>query len=654
MNKPPDIYRCIKLAFDQIAKSEQTIKLLRSYVDRANEIWRRSIHFLKYYLLEDLTRCSEIDTNFLDILMQSVCIQSTKGRKAEANLQQKTILMQIYQQFAKEFDQYLLPEMSYEHLNTVLDYIAITWMTAIENNIKSNYVTYVETYVNFHYDKNLFLTNLKQDKSTDKQTKDKLKREFIKRLRSIKQDILNVGDESKTCLNEEDKTFVDESKRVCLPNKSIYEKDLINYDIKVSPMDYLLPMFRMMQIIENVDSKSYKPRLKNVLPSRNSIISKHIRFDTKTLMNIFKFGSGNTVKECQELVWDEYFRTDRKCFKMKGYRFNNSIMTDGVSCVLLFIREDKYGKRVKLPKKVDIPEPYLEDKFNDFDEDHKMDLKSRNVVGIDPNLGNLIYCSDEAGQIFRYTQGQRKFEVKTKKFQEYEEKLKLKIIDGKSVVEWETMLSMHDSKTLNKSKYIAYLRDRYQIDQKLVAVYQNVQLKKNNLHRFRNRKKSENKMLQAFKSKFGDTDEVVVCFGDWEQKQHMKYKEPTKGKGLRRLFRKFGYSVYLIWEHRTSLQCSSCKQKDSQTEKFFKIEFHNSEGEPRMKNLHGLLKCKTCKRLWNRDSNSSNNMKYIGRSILDGNGRPSYLCKQTKESEVKEIEETTKSNSQSTNQQLLK
>ena len=41
---------------------------------------------------------------------------------------------------------------------------------------------------------------------------------------------------------------------------------------------------------------------------------------------------------------------------------------------------------------------------------------------------------------------------------------------------------------------------------------------------------------------FGNENEVIVCFGDYEQKNHMKFKEPTKGKGMRTLFRKIRVS----------------------------------------------------------------------------------------------------------------
>ena len=54
---------------------------------------------------------------------------------------------------------------------------------------------------------------------------------------------------------------------------------------------------------------------------------------------------------------------------------------------------------------------------------------------------------------------------------------------------------------------------------------------------------------------------------DFEQKQHMKYKEPIKGKGMRILFRQNNYKTYLVDEFRTSCMCSICKTEIGRCEK---------------------------------------------------------------------------------------
>jgi hypothetical protein len=65
-------------------------------------------------------------------------------------------------------------------------------------------------------------------------------------------------------------------------------------------------------------------------------------------------------------------------------------------------------------------------------------------------------------------------------------------------------------------------------------------------------------MVRNFKKAFGNPEEVVICIGDWKQRKQMKFKEPTLGKGIRTLFRKNNYKVFLVDEFRTSCKCSNC------------------------------------------------------------------------------------------------
>ena len=63
------------------------------------------------------------------------------------------------------------------------------------------------------------------------------------------------------------------------------------------------------------------------------------------------------------------------------------------------------------------------------------------------------------------------------------------------------------------------------------------------LHGYLNRKRNEQKLINNFKKIFGYEKDTIVCFGDFEQKKHMKFKEPIKGKGMRTLFRRDGYKT---------------------------------------------------------------------------------------------------------------
>ena len=43
--------------------------------------------------------------------------------------------------------------------------------------------------------------------------------------------------------------------------------------------------------------------------------------------------------------------------------------------------------------------------------------------------------------------------------------------------------------------------------------------------------------------------------------------------------------------------------------------------------VHGLLRCKSCKELWNRDENSSINIFMIAANAILGIGRPVHLLR---------------------------
>ena len=141
-------------------------------------------------------------------------------------------------------------------------------------------------------------------------------------------------------------------------------------------------------------------------------------------------------------------------------------------------------------------------------------------------------------------------------------------------------------------------------------------------------------MINNFKKIFGKPEEVIITIGDWEQKKQMKYKEATKGIGMRKLFRQNNYKVYLVDEFRTSCMCSICKDETGRCEKFQVRE--NPKPYNRGNILcHGLLTCKKCSSVWNRDVNSATNIYRIAKNAINGLERPKYLCREKKDENIK-------------------
>lgn len=79
------------------------------------------------------------------------------------------------------------------------------------------------------------------------------------------------------------------------------------------------------------------------------------------------------------------------------------------------------------------------------------------------------------------------------------------------------------------------------------------------------------------------------------------YKEPIKGKGLRTVFREAEYIVYLVGEFLTSCRCSACGGEY----KTFGVCENPIPNRTGTILRHGFVKCKTCSRLWYRDTNAA-------------------------------------------------
>jgi hypothetical protein len=231
----------------------------------------------------------------------------------------------------------------------------------------------------------------------------------------------------------------------------------------------------------------------------------------------------------------------------------------------------------------------------------------------------------EKGQKFRYTQEQRRKETKQKKYRNILQENKLNtMINEKSVVELETTLSHYNKKTLNFDKFKDYIKQKNILNTELKTFYQETIYRKLRLSSFINRKKSETRLINNFCKLYGDPDNTMIGFGDFEQYKHRKFKEPVKGKGFRTLFRKAGYKVYLVDEFRTSCRCSHCEDDIGICKTFRECK----NPRPWITNRifrHGLVKCKTCSRLWNRDTNASRNILKITLNEILGLGRPEYL-----------------------------
>ena len=633
--KPPDknvdYFKCVKIPLKHVLKNPDiNLPKITNAVIKCNKIVINTLMFMKLYLLdyfEKNNKLPEIDKVFVNSCMKILCNESVSGRPPKKEVKElkdklTTFYNSDYKPLIKDTN------LDYTHLNTVLDYLTIGIITMYENNIKLHYVEYIERFVNIVWKKKDTITKIKEENKDEEKQKE-LVNEFCRQLRKIKTDILEITTEYKS--NVKYHNWIKEIKKTITPNKDKYQKDSLYYDLQCNPQDYLPCMIIMMKEVEKDKVMIY-----NVFPMRNDIIPHSIKLDTTTLVHLlFTQKQGNktdyllegNLKKYEDKIWEFFFRTERQCFKKPKYTFHHMIETDGVSCSILMLRNDLIGKRIPNIKVNSNTEQYI-DELSDY-----TNIKNKKIVAIDPGKSDLVYCVDDDSKDaneFRYTQDSRRKECKIKKYAKLILEFKKEKIDGKTVIEYETELSKLNRKTLIIKDFKEYIKKKSEINNKLYKFYEKYIFRKLKLNGYINRKKNEQKLINNFKKIFGKPEETIVIFGDFEQKQHMKYKEPIKGKGMRMLFRQNNYKTYLVDEFRTSCMCSICKTEIGRCEKF---QIRKNPKPYKSGNIlvHGLISCKNCFNVWNRDVNGATNIYRIAKNAINGLERPKYLCREKKD-----------------------
>lgn len=295
------------------------------------------------------------------------------------------------------------------------------------------------------------------------------------------------------------------------------------------------------------------------------------------------------------------------------------------------------SKPTKSSKKQKDPNLYVQPK----------DIRGKTIVGIDPNKEDLLsmvgkgLTSKPDGRLttFRYTKCQKNFETRSRKNRKQRDKMARETfitnpVSGvrSSIKQLETTIPT--KKTADPDQFRAYLQEKIRVSYLLANYYRQEIFRKMKWHTFINTQRSEAKLINNFASTYGQPGKVIVCFGDYNQ-ANLKHCEPVKGKYYRDLFKRNGYEVFLVDEHRTSITCHECLgelehciwRRSSRPW----VRERNTRAYP----VHGLLRCKTClqgRRKWNRDVNAARNILGLAICAFHGQDRPKQLQHQKKKS----------------------
>ena len=609
-----DYMKTTKDNIKNVIRDENLLNNINDIVIRTNKIVIHSYQFLKLYLLNLYKNNKSfpiIDKEFICDIFKVITIRkcNTGGYTEENMPEQQKTLQEFYDKHYKETtikDDILY----YDKMSYILAYEAIDMETNINVNIQEHFLQHLYKFINISLD-----VKGKRDKITEENKDKTIRKEKHKELTSeinlVKKDLTSFA-ELKS--NQKYHQFIKEQRKLIYGDKVKFDEDNIVYDLKSNTLTYLKSMFYIASELEKIynnikthnenitddEKRRIQIRLFNVIPLRTNIISKHITLDTAAIVCNFldktqktkeekkpktenevkikysekcKNKKVNTVHDItvynytkndnQKMVWNHFFKLNKKTFKKNKYEFNYMIRTDGISvCVLFVLLENgKPMSKIKGKKlKGFLDSNYIENVKNINDINKKFVLA-------DPGKSDIIYCgsknNDGELETFRYTQNQRRLELGTKKYRKIIHKVNTETkIDEKTIKEIESTLSSFNSKTVNYDKFKEYLIEKNKVNNKLFNHYQQKFFRKFKLNSYTNTQKSESKLINNFSNKYGKPENTIFVIGDYDTgRYNMKGVEPIICKRIRRIFKNAGYESYLINEYCTSKLCNCCHKE---------------------------------------------------------------------------------------------
>ena len=624
MRKPPDKYKCIKLPINSILnnneESQNIFNTIQDAVYRTNYITTKTSLLLRLWCLDKYHNGIDIpfiNENTIKMCMKSLILASSGPKPKNNNL----LLLNEF----KNLHNFTLEDGV--NLSSILNYYAITILTSIETNIKMHFFDYVNRFINSYF--KVFY----KDEITNKE----FKKQLFKDLYVVKNDILNGTMKA----NVKFHNWINEYRFKIVP-----EEFEINYyyDVKATPQKYLKYMIFM-----NIELEKIKGNMYQFFPLQSSIIPRHIQMDTKSVIELLvdkgKKKYLDNIEVNKEFLWDKFFNITQK---IKDYKFDNTIITDGYATSLRFIHNDyiegekikkekmkkgrkdakemteEYKEKKKLDKKILQDEkkelnklkqkdkPKKIEKIQEFpyiDDVEKVDLEGKHIF-IDPGKRSLFTMMNDDGRFYSYTNKQRVNETKRLKYQNILKKYR----DELEITSKENELSLYNSKSCNINKYREFITKKINTNEVLYKLYQNNKFRQYKWYAFINKKRTEDNMLNKIEKTY--TKDSIIIIGDWSIGKQMKNFISTPNLSLKRKLQE-RFKVYNIDEYRTS--CLNYKTEEL-SKNLYLVDKRNKE-----RKMHSILTYKMENKrngCINRDKNGCKNIQKVFNYYIEYDERP--------------------------------
>ncbi|KNC96900.1 uncharacterized protein SPPG_07727 [Spizellomyces punctatus DAOM BR117] len=615
----PTLHTCNKTSFAKAFLPNETYRQrLLDYIAIIHQLADHASHALKFYILS--TSTSSFPVVHEDTI-EAILYLLNKGEawhpRKEAKKAWRDCLLPYVQRYCQIVG-FIHPNLRGEQQS--INYLTVSMMTNLKVNVQEHFMQMLLRYINLRFD-------VKGQKQRLPPKSD-ARKAFFTRLRYLKSVFLfDVVPELEFLddLTPLESEVLEEIWSLDLP---FLPNDPLAYAIVADPMSFFPAYCKLSGLYEQYGFQRF-----SAIPLRRSLIQSHVRIDTIILyQHILCITRRDAETVEKDDLWMRVCNLCTKAFRSRcGMHFEGSITTDGasVSVYLKHPEADKYGKRGARKSAntvaAEVKALYVENNLPAC-------RAAENVVVIDPNKRDILYCQDSNGTTFRYTANQRAVETGSRRFAKRREAMKEEA--GVDLIE--SRIPSH--KTMNLMDFTRYLLVRRADWDRRKEFYSHPAHTRWKWHSFINRQKSESDLISNMRNKYGENFTVVM--GDWSDAgRTARFQTSSKTKGWRTLFKRNRIDCFLLDEYKTSSVCPRCSSSEF-VEKKFKTRPHSRpwrRREGKIEKVHGLLGCTNPNclqqawtsgmRYWNRDMLSTCNMLLIVRSMLDGHGRPEVFSR---------------------------
>lgn len=587
--------------------------------------------------------------------------------------------LKFYQEYYDELIIY--EEIDNSRIHDPLSYEADIYIKVLETFIKTNIT---KIYERFHQ---AFLRAFShpENRATERNFKEEARYLTFNLIR------MNRLEEIKVIKNSNGELLLTHLKHI-VPNfiwesqEELMESETNNllYQAKKCPQKFIPSIIYMMKYIEDlnlsteiqelnkiIEEKNEKTegtkirkihyKLMNIFPQR-SFIPKYITITGTGLLDFFWqsylkdnqdpniFGKNlRQMKKDEkpypfEILMDSF---NNKLLQLKNYNFHNQILTDRIGCSIIFKSKHKVKNESKKTRK-----KY----FHELDKDKLIEMQGKKIIAIDPGkidimtAGSKINEDYQNNQYFRFTRKQINFDMKKEKYQKMnDDEFGSFLQENGKYQEWVDLTKrqcLMTKKTVNSRRYCEYLEISNRLYKLVQPFYALIFHRKLRWKRLINRRKIEDQMVSRFLEKFADPsgpkkkkhkkkvnkdlakENLVLALGDWSENKQMRGCEPSKTKGLRKIFARHNLNFFLIDEFKTSSRCSNCGGVLDKTPKL------NDNKE--LVWLRRVLTCNSCGTIFNRDKNACINIFKIAHCIIHLEERPKNLRRNQEEHQDEE------------------